>query len=93
MPTAGGKRRRMALDAGLFLGPAIVLLALFFVAPIFVDIVVAFSDMERTISIDEFTLRQVEKIVRILGELSIEVATPDEAREMLGLKGADQVGF
>ena len=64
MPTPGGTRRRMALDAGLFLGPAIVLLALFFVAPIFVDIVVAFSDMERTISIDEFTLRQVEKIVR-----------------------------
>jgi uncharacterized protein (DUF849 family) len=32
---------------------------------------------------------QVEKIVRILGELSLEVATPDEAREMLALKGAD----
>lgn len=37
--------------------------------------------------------QQVAKIVRILGELSIDVATPDEAREMLGLKGADQVGF
>ncbi len=36
---------------------------------------------------------QVAKIVRILGELSIEVATPDEAREMLGLKGPDAVGF
>jgi len=32
---------------------------------------------------------QVAKIVRILGELSLEVATPDEAREMLGLKGPD----
>ncbi len=31
---------------------------------------------------------QVAKIVRILGELSLEIATPDEAREMLGLKGA-----
>jgi len=31
----------------------------------------------------------VEKIVRILGELSLEVATPDEAREMLALKGPD----
>ena len=30
---------------------------------------------------------QVAKIVRILGELSLEVATPDEAREMLALKG------
>ncbi len=36
---------------------------------------------------------QVAKIVRILQELSIEVATPDEAREMLGLKGGDKVGF
>ena len=30
---------------------------------------------------------QVAKIVRILGELSLEVATPDEARAMLALKG------
>ncbi|MEW5425175.1 3-keto-5-aminohexanoate cleavage protein [Amorphus sp. 3PC139-8] len=36
---------------------------------------------------------QVAKIVRILEELSIEVATPDEAREMLALKGGDQVAF
>ena len=31
---------------------------------------------------------QVAKICRILGELSLEVASADEAREMLGLKGA-----
>jgi uncharacterized protein (DUF849 family) len=31
---------------------------------------------------------QVLKIRRILEELSLEVATPDEARDMLGLKGA-----
>ena len=31
---------------------------------------------------------QVAKIVRILGELSLQIATPDEAREMLALKGA-----
>jgi len=36
---------------------------------------------------------QVAKIVRILKELSIDVATPDEARQMLGLKGADNVAF
>jgi len=36
----------------------------------------------------ESNAQQVEKIVRILGELSLDVATPDEAREMLGLKGA-----
>jgi uncharacterized protein (DUF849 family) len=36
---------------------------------------------------------QVEKIIRILGELSLEVATPDEAREMLGLKGPDNTAL
>ena len=36
---------------------------------------------------------QVAKIRRIVEELSLEVATPDEARAMLGLKGADQVAF
>lgn len=32
---------------------------------------------------------QVTKIRRLLEELSLEIATPDEARAMLGLKGAD----
>jgi uncharacterized protein (DUF849 family) len=36
---------------------------------------------------------QVAKIRRILEELSLEIATPDEARAMLALKGGDQVGF
>lgn len=37
--------------------------------------------------------QQVQKIVRILREMGHEPATPDEAREMLGLKGADRVEF
>ena len=36
---------------------------------------------------------QVRKIRRILEELSLEIATPDEARAMLKLKGGDKVGF
>ncbi|MBA4759012.1 3-keto-5-aminohexanoate cleavage protein [Sphingosinicella sp.] len=36
---------------------------------------------------------QVEKAVRILGEMGHEVATPAEAREILGLKGGDRVEF
>ena len=36
---------------------------------------------------------QVAKIRRILEELSLEFATPDEARSILHLKGADRVGF
>jgi uncharacterized protein (DUF849 family) len=36
---------------------------------------------------------QVAKIRRILEELGHEIASPQEARQMLGLKGADQVRF
>jgi 3-keto-5-aminohexanoate cleavage enzyme len=35
----------------------------------------------------------VEKAVRIARELDREIATPDEAREILGLKGKDKVGY
>ena len=36
---------------------------------------------------------QVARIRRILGELSLDVATPDEARAMLDLNGRGSVGF
>jgi uncharacterized protein (DUF849 family) len=36
---------------------------------------------------------QVAKIRRIVEELGHEVATPAEAREVLGLKGGDRVNF
>jgi len=36
---------------------------------------------------------QVRKAREILSGLSLDVATPDEAREMLGLKGAANVAF
>ena len=41
----------------------------------------------------ESNAQQVAKIKRILGELSLETASSDEAREMLALKGIEQVGF
>jgi uncharacterized protein (DUF849 family) len=37
--------------------------------------------------------QQVAKVRRILEELGLTIATPDEAREMLDLKGAKEVGF
>ncbi|NND16957.1 MAG: 3-keto-5-aminohexanoate cleavage protein, partial [Silicimonas sp.] len=37
--------------------------------------------------------QQVEKIRRIVEDLGAEIATPDEAREILQLKGGDRVGF
>jgi uncharacterized protein (DUF849 family) len=36
---------------------------------------------------------QVKKIRRIIEELGHTVATPDEARQRLGLKGSEHVGF
>jgi uncharacterized protein (DUF849 family) len=36
---------------------------------------------------------QVAKIRRIVEEMGREVATPDDARAMLGLKGADRTAF
>jgi uncharacterized protein (DUF849 family) len=36
---------------------------------------------------------QVAKIRRIVEELGMEIATPDEARAILGLKGGDRVAF
>ena len=41
----------------------------------------------------ENNAQQVAKIKRILGEFSLEAATPNEAREMLGLKRRDRVKF
>ena len=41
----------------------------------------------------ESNAEQVRKIRAILEELSLGIATPDEARSMLRLKGGDQVGF
>ncbi len=41
----------------------------------------------------ESNAQQVTKIRRILEDLSLEIATPTEAREMLNLKGGDQVAF
>jgi uncharacterized protein (DUF849 family) len=36
---------------------------------------------------------QVEKAIRIAHELGLEIASSDDAREMLGLKGLDKVNF
>lgn len=41
----------------------------------------------------ESNAAQVEKIRRIVEDLGSQVATPDEAREILDLKGADKVAF
>ena len=37
--------------------------------------------------------QQVKKITDILSAFSLEIATPEETRQMLGLKGKNNVGF
>ena len=41
----------------------------------------------------ETNAAQVTKVRQILEGLGLEIASPDEAREILSLKGADKVGF
>jgi uncharacterized protein (DUF849 family) len=41
----------------------------------------------------ESNAQQVRQIRQILEGMSLEIATPDEARELLQLKGGDDVGF
>jgi uncharacterized protein (DUF849 family) len=41
----------------------------------------------------ESNAAQVRKVRQILEGLGLELASPDEARALLALKGGDQVGF
>ena len=62
-------RTRQLSDTALFLGPAIVLLLIFFLAPIVVNLMVAFSDMSQTVRLDGFpTAEQFNKLGRFSDE-------------------------
>ncbi len=54
---------RRTVDRLVFLGPATVLLALFFVAPVIVDVAIAFSDMGRNLRVTEFTTENVRHVL------------------------------
>jgi uncharacterized protein (DUF849 family) len=41
----------------------------------------------------ENNAQQVKKVRQILEGIGLEIATPDDAREILSLKGGDKVGF
>jgi inositol-phosphate transport system permease protein len=73
MQRRGGQARRQ-FDRALFLGPATLLLALFFVAPVLVDIGIAFSDMGRNLRVTQFTTENVQRLVtgdhRLIGVLT-----------------------
>ncbi len=59
---AAKQRTRQIVNFLIFLGPACLLLFLFFILPVIVDIGVAFTDMGRTLSASEFTLENFERM-------------------------------
>ena len=61
MTTTAKTRRRV--DRLLFLGPASVMLVLFFLIPVVVDVAIAFTDMGRNLQVTRFT---TENVVRML---------------------------
>ena len=57
------QRSRQIANFALFLGPALVLLALFFIFPVIVDIAIAFTDMGQTLKVKEFTTKNFERML------------------------------
>ena len=60
----GTMQARQRMNFAIFLGPAILLLFLFFVAPVIFDLVIAFTDMGKTVKITEFTTQNFERMAR-----------------------------
>ena len=72
---ARAQARRERANFALFLGPALLLLFVFFIAPIVIDLVLAFTDMGRTLKVGKFTLENFERMLtrdtRLLGSLGV----------------------
>ena len=54
---------RQRVNTLIFLGPACVLLALFFIAPVLIDIGLAFTDMGRNLKVTELTTENFERML------------------------------
>jgi inositol-phosphate transport system permease protein len=71
MPSRSGGTARKRIDRLLFLGPATLLLILFFLAPVLVNLGIAFTDMGRNLKVTEFTTENVARVLsgdqRLLG--------------------------
>jgi inositol-phosphate transport system permease protein len=72
---ARAQARRRRSNFVLFLGPALALLVLFLLVPIVVDIVIAFTDMGRTLKVTQFTAENFERMAtrdtRLIATLGI----------------------
>jgi inositol-phosphate transport system permease protein len=74
MASRSSEAVRRRIDRLLFLGPATALLIVFFMAPVFVDIGIAFSDMGRNLRVTQFTTGNVQRMLsgdlRLVGVLT-----------------------
>jgi inositol-phosphate transport system permease protein len=74
LPSSNGQAGRQRTNFALFLGPALVLLACFFLAPVIVDLDLAFTDMDRTLAVTTLTLdnfaRMTSRDTRLLASLA-----------------------
>jgi inositol-phosphate transport system permease protein len=66
---------RQRINTLIFLGPACLLLLLFFIAPVLIDIGVAFTDMGRNLQVTEFTTANFERMFTGDRRLSSVMAT------------------
>ena len=63
MQSRSGGKARQRIDRLLFLGPATVLLVLFFLAPVLVNLGIAFTDMGRNLQVTQFTTENVARML------------------------------
>ena len=60
---ASSQQKRKLINFSIFLGPALLLLLLFFIFPVIVDIGIAFSDMGQTLQVSEFTVKNFDRML------------------------------
>jgi inositol-phosphate transport system permease protein len=60
--TYASQLARQRVNTLIFLGPACLLLALFFIAPVLIDFGLAFTDMGRNLKVTEFTTENFERM-------------------------------
>src|SRR5262249_11714865 len=63
-PDGAASAARRRINFVIFLGPAIMLTAIFFVIPVLVDVAVSFTDLDRSLRFGKFTTEQYHKVFR-----------------------------
>src|SRR6266581_3567152 len=73
---------RQRANFALFLGPALFLLACFFIAPVVIDLVLAFTDMDRTLAVTAIFVLSTLCIFNVTFALLLALVTTAIPREL-----------